>query len=182
MTKKVPSINIAKQWRDVFEKDLPDMICRTEEVQQIQGNYEGLVSSPLVERYLDECYYCYMHGNFLAAIVMLCSAFEACFQKLINKNPKDGFRVLACFMYECQIISDSEHEQLKQLIKYRNEVVHTRFSRDSPFDTTKYRMLDYNSQSKKCSQHMKTCTILYRIHRNPFYYGELIRRITKLKK
>ena len=45
--------------------------------------YDGIVSSHVAEVYLNEAHYCYLHGNFFAAVIMMASAFESCLKSIV---------------------------------------------------------------------------------------------------
>ena len=172
---KVPSIDIAKRWEEIFKKDLPDIIRRTEEVQNICGDYEGFTWSITAEREITECHYCYIYGNFLASSVMLCTALETVFKKIIPT--RESLRLLANNLLEYQVITNGDYAMIDDLINYRNKIVHAKIpSTMVLLEVPEVVNPDYDSMWQECSKHLKLSNLFYKIQRNPLYYGELSTR------
>lgn len=166
----MPSLDMANDLKEIFKQDLPDMIKRLEEIKKMRGDHEGFVCSISANRLMDESYYCYLHANFLASIVMLCNAFEALLRQLFpNKGIGKSLKLAKKF----NIISPDEYCKIKNAVDYRNNIVHMQD------DTTKitsnmYLYPDYETLYSRCSQFMKLFKIFNKIQRNPFCYSKLI--------
>ena len=118
---KVPSIELAKILRDVFESDLPDQITRLEKIYKIYPNENSLKIGIVSTIYLEESLYCYLHGNFIASIIMMGSAFEAFFKTIVDG---EKFHELIKNVYDSELIDSQEYEQLNYLRKTRNTILH----------------------------------------------------------
>ena len=171
---KVPSIDIAKKWQEIFKKDLPDIIRRTEEIQKLRNEDEGFIGSMTAEKEIEECYYCYIYGNFLASSVMLCIALETIFKKLIRT--RDSIRNIADKLLELEVITDSEFTMINDLINFRNKIVHARIPKKSVSEVAEVAESDYTSLWQECSKYLQLSNLFYRIQKNPIYYKELVDR------
>ena len=166
---KVPSIESMKALRDAFEHDLPEMIQRFEQITKNRIGHDYMTLSLADKIYLEEAYYCYIHGHYIAFLLMLAVSFEITLRRFFDEK---RFKNLINQAQKNDLITAKEANEIHWLRNFKNtihmvdHVIPTHRKQNYEID---FYNNTYEDVIKMAKKGLKLIPVITRIHINSFY-------------